>query len=92
MKTTEIEEKENKKPEYTMTPSDRTAIYQIRIEGHVREDWFEGLDVKPLPNGETLISGFMDQAALHGLLCRIRDLGLVLISIQIKHHKKGLSK
>lgn len=75
-----------------MNPSDRTAIYQIRVEGNVGEDWFEDLNARPLPKGETLISGPMDQAAFHGLLSRIRNLVLVLISIQIKHHKKGLSK
>jgi len=60
-------------------------IYQIRIEGHLDDHWlrwFEGLDVAPLPEGETVISGEMDQAALHGVLNRIRDLGVVLISVQ----------
>jgi hypothetical protein len=42
------------------------------------------LDVAPLPKGETLISGKMDQSALHGVLNRIRDLGLELISVQRK--------
>lgn len=45
--------------------------------------WFEGLDLAPLPNGKTIISGpVMDQAALHGLLNRIRDLGMELIYVQ----------
>ncbi len=60
-------------------------IYRICIEGHLDERWlrwFEGLDVAPLPEGETVVSGEMDQAALHGVLNRIRDLGLELISVQ----------
>jgi hypothetical protein len=43
--------------------------------------WVEGLDVSPLPEGETVISGEMDQSALHGVLNRIRDLSLELISV-----------
>jgi hypothetical protein len=60
--------------------------YHIRIKGHLDERWmrwFEGLEVTQHPNGETLISGVvMDQAALHGILNRICDLGLELISVQ----------
>lgn len=62
--------------------------YQIRIKGHLDGRWmrrFEGLNVIQLPNGETVISGeMMDQAALHGILNRIRDLGMELISVQPK--------
>ncbi len=60
-------------------------IYQIHIKGHLDEHWmrwFEGLEVTQHPDGETVISGAMDQAALHGILNRIRDLGLELISVQ----------
>lgn len=70
-----------------MNPSTKSVIYQIRIEGHLDERWLrwsEGLDVVPLPQGETIISGEMDQSALHGVLNRIRDLGLELISVQRK--------
>jgi hypothetical protein len=73
-----------------MNPSDRSVVYQIRIEGHVRENWFEGLDIAQTPNGETLISGTFDQAALHGILSRIRDLGLVLLSVQSYPNEKGV--
>ena len=59
--------------------------YQIRIKGHLgREwaDWFEGLTLTALDNGETLLIGaVVDQAALHGLLRKVRDLGIPLLSI-----------
>lgn len=74
-----------------MNHSDRSIMYQIRFEGHVREDWFEGLDIAQAPNGETIISGMFDQAALHGILSRIRDLGLVLLSVQSCPDENGVS-
>ncbi|MEQ8671861.1 MAG: hypothetical protein RLP44_05305 [Aggregatilineales bacterium] len=59
--------------------------YEIRIKGHLDKkwaDWFEGLTITLEDNGETLLSGtVVDQAALHGLLKKIRDLGLLLISV-----------
>lgn len=73
-----------------MNHSDRTVVYQIRLEGHVRQDWFDGLTVANHPEGETLVSGLMDQSALHGVLSRIRDLGLVLLSIQSYPNEKGV--
>jgi hypothetical protein len=60
-------------------------IYQIRIKGHLgREwaDWFEGLTLTALDSGETLLSGpVVDQAALHGVLRKVRDVGLPLLSV-----------
>lgn len=59
--------------------------YEIRIKGHLDERWmryFEGLTTILQANGETTIIGLMDQATLHGLLNRIRDLSLELISVQ----------
>jgi hypothetical protein len=60
-------------------------VYQIRIKGHLgREwaDWFEGLTIALEDNGETLLTGsVVDQAALHGLLKKVRDLGMPLISV-----------
>ena len=60
-------------------------VYQIRLKGHLgREwtDWFEGLTITALDNGETLLTGpVADQAALHGLLKKVRDLGMPLISV-----------
>jgi len=72
-----------------MNHSDRSFIYQIRVEGHIRENWFEGLVIALRPDGETVISGRMDQAALHGVLSRVRDLGLVLLSVQSYPNEKG---
>lgn len=61
------------------------TIYEIRIDGHLdREwsDWFEGLTITPEEDGTTLLSGpVADQAALHGLLRKVRDLGVPLISV-----------
>jgi hypothetical protein len=74
-----------------MNHSDRSIVYQIRVEGLVREDWFDGLAVTPDHEGDTIISGSLDQAGLHGTLSRIRDLGLVLLSVQSHSHKKGIS-
>jgi hypothetical protein len=60
-------------------------VYQIRIKGHLGRhwtDWFEGLAITLEDNGETLLTGpVVDQAALHGLLKKVRDLGLPLLSV-----------
>lgn len=59
--------------------------YEIRVKGHLDERWmryFEGLEILLQPDGETTVTGLMDQSALHGILNRIRDLGLELISVQ----------
>ena len=63
-----------------------TTDYQIRVRGHLDDRWFrwfDGLTLSLTPDGETLITGkALDQAALHALLNRIRDLGLELIAVQ----------
>jgi hypothetical protein len=60
-------------------------VYQIRIKGHLgREwtDWFEGLTLTLEDNGETLLTGpVVDQATLYGLLRKVRDVGMPLISV-----------
>ena len=60
-------------------------IYQIRIKGHLgrqRADWFEGLTINLEDDGNTLLTGpVVDQAALHGLLKKVRDLGMPLLSV-----------
>jgi hypothetical protein len=64
---------------------DEAAFYEIRVQGVLDESWsawLGGLDVRPLSSGETLLSGTIrDQAALHGLLNKIRDLGLPLVGL-----------
>jgi len=64
--------------------TDRPKAYQVRITGRLGPDWadwFEGLAVT-VDGGDTLITGpVTDQAALHGLLRRVRDLGLPLVSV-----------
>jgi len=65
-------------------PSQPT-VYQIRVKSHLGPDWtdwFEGLTVTPGEDGDTLLTGpVVDQAALHGLLKKVRDLGMLLLSI-----------
>jgi hypothetical protein len=60
------------------------GLYEIRIKGHLddrRAAWFEGLTVSREENGCTLLTGRFDQAALHGLLRKVRDLGMPLVSV-----------
>jgi hypothetical protein len=67
------------------TDPDELTVYQVRIKGHLGSgwaDWFGGVMVSPEDNGETLLtSPMLDQAALHGLLKKVRDLGMPLISV-----------
>jgi hypothetical protein len=64
---------------------DESRVYQIRIKGHLGPrwaDWFEGMTVTLNDNGETLLTGLLvDQAALHGVLKRVRDLAAPLVSV-----------
>jgi hypothetical protein len=61
-------------------------VYEIRVEGHLTDrwsDWFEGLAIHNDGNGETTITGSLaDQAALHGVLTKVHNLNLILISVQ----------
>ena len=59
--------------------------YNIRVRGHLDQswsDWFEGLAISNEANGDAVLAGLIvDQAALHGLLARVRDLGLPLLAV-----------
>ncbi|HKY53042.1 MAG TPA: hypothetical protein VJM08_02000 [Anaerolineales bacterium] len=65
--------------------SHEPTIYQIRVKCHLSSDWtdwFEGLTITPEEDGDTLLTGpVVDQAALYGLLKKVRDLGMPLISL-----------
>jgi hypothetical protein len=65
--------------------SSHPGCYEIRLKGHLDDrwtDWFEHLTITREDNGETRLSGaVVDQAALHGLLRKVRDLGMPLLSV-----------
>jgi hypothetical protein len=65
--------------------ADQPGTYQIRIRGHLGrqwDDWFNGLTITLEKNGDTLLTGqVIDQAALHGILKKVRDLGMPLLSV-----------
>ena len=67
-------------------PDEPATHYEIRVDGVLDaswSDWFEGLEVTSDASGQTTITGpVADQAALHGLLAKVRDLGLKLISVR----------
>ena len=68
------------------TPKTMNApeMYEIRVAGHLSSNWaarFEGLSMRNEHEGETVLSGMLDQAALHGVFAKIRNLGLYLISV-----------
>jgi hypothetical protein len=67
------------------TGSESPTVYEIRIKGHLGSewtDWFEGLTIQLEEKGQTVLTGpVADQAALHGLLKKVRDVGLPLVSV-----------
>ena len=65
---------------------EKTVMYQIRLRGHLDKqwaDWFASMTIALTTDGDTVLTGpIADQAALHGLLKKVRDLGLPLLSVQ----------
>jgi hypothetical protein len=64
------------------------VLYEIRVKGHIGDSWsswFEGMAIRHEESGETVLSGpLVDEAALHGVLIKIRDLGLSLVELKRK--------
>ena len=65
------------------------SFYEIRVKGHLDprwSEWFDGLQITNEPNGEALLSGHIpDQAALHGVLARVRDLNYSSSQLDFSH-------
>ena len=72
---------------------DEPGLYEIRLKGHLDDrwaDWFGGMTITLEDNGDTLLtSPVVDQAALHGLLKKVRDLGMPLISVNCVKSDQG---
>jgi hypothetical protein len=63
------------------------ALYEIHIKGHISESLgaqFEGMSLACTADGNTILTGMLDQSALHGVLARIRNLGLTLLAVNQK--------
>ena len=73
-----------------ITNPSQPVVYQIRLKGHLGSqwtDWFEGLTITLEEDGNTLLTGLViDQAALHGLLKKVRDLGMPFVSVSPLEH------
>lgn len=70
------------------------VLYEIRVAGHLSANWaarFEGLSIRHQPEGDTVLTGSLDQAALHGVFVKIRDLGIYLISVN-RVEKRGSNR
>ena len=68
-----------------MSVPDQPSVFQIRIKGHLGHQWtdcFDGMVMTLEDDGDTLLTGpVADQAALHGLLKKVRDIGMTLVSV-----------
>ncbi len=71
-------------------PTSNAKTYEIRLKGHLEArwaKWFDGLAITLEDNGDTLLTGpVVDQAALHGILKKVRDLGMPLVSVSAVEH------
>lgn len=82
----------------TTSGKNKRSIYRLVVKGVLDSrwaDWFDGLDLEPASENETALTGPVeDQAALHGILAKIRDLGLTLLSVQMleKQEETNASK
>jgi len=76
-------------PEY----HDESGLYEIRLKGHLNNrwaNWFEDMTITLEEDGDTLLTGpVIDQAALHGLLKKVRDLGMPLVSVSPLEHSQA---
>lgn len=76
-----------------ITDSNEPLVYQIRIKGHLSEQWvgwFDSMTISLEDNGTTLLTGpVLDQAALHGLLKKVRDVGMTLLSVNQYYSTQG---
>jgi hypothetical protein len=78
------------------TPNSNAKVYEIRLKGHLQTrwvEWFDGLAITLDEDGDTLLTGpVVDQAALHGLLKKVRDVGLPLLSVNLVQINRTNSK
>ena len=76
--------------------NEQGAVYEIRVKGVLDSrwsEWFDGMTLSSDANGETTLSGpVADQAALHGLLARVRDLGVPLVSVRRRDANRPLNE
>ena len=78
----------------TQHTTNAPKLYEIRVAGHLSDNWagrFEGLSMRHEPEGETVLTGELDQAALYGVLMLIRDLGLKLLSVNRVEGARAIS-
>ena len=72
-------------PKKNDSTSSNNQVYEIRLKGHLEARWvrwFDGLAIRLEEDGDTLLTGpVVDQAALHGILKKVRDLGMPLVSV-----------
>ena len=71
---------------YESVEGGKVRVYEIRVKGHLDgrwSEWFDGLAITNLDNGDAVLFGeIVDQAALHGVLNKVRDLGLPLLALR----------